>query len=189
MPFQQMRPNITPMGLGVNARVPRYDGHIWVPIDDEETWVYNWMCGFDDNSPLDPDYVEELEANYGRGRDDYVPGTHRIKASAENDYFIDRAAQKTTSFTGIKGINTQDMAIQEGMGVIADRAKEYLGTSDRGIVVMRKLLLEATHAVERGAAPPGIDPKSYRDVRPHDGFVPAGADWRAAFAQDWVARW
>ena len=189
MPFQQMRPNITPMGLGVNARVPRYDGHIWVPIDDEETWVYNWMCGFDANSPLDPDYVEELEANYGRGRDDYVPGTHRIKASAENDYFINRAAQKTTSFTGIKGINTQDMAIQEGMGAIADRAKEYLGTSDRGIVVMRKLLLDATHAVERGAAPPGIDPKSYRDVRPHDGFVPAGADWRAAFAQDWVARW
>ena len=118
-----------------------------------------------------------------------MPGTHRIKASAENDYFIDRAAQKTTSFTGIKGINTQDMAIQEGMGVIADRAKEYLGTSDRGIVVMRKLLLEATHAVERGEVPLGIDPKSHRDVRPHDGFVPAGADWRAAFAQDWVARW
>ena len=189
MPFQQMRPNVTPTGLGANFRVPRYDGHIWVPIDDERSWVYNWMCGYDAECALDPGYVEELEANYGRGQNDYVPGTHRIKASAANDYFIDRAAQKKASFTGITGINTQDMAIQEGMGAIADRAREYLGTSDRAIVVMRKLLLDAMHAVERGETPPGVDPSSHRAVRPHDGFVPAGADWRDAFGAALAARW
>ena len=189
LPFQQMRPNVTPTGLASNFRVPRYDGHIWVPIDDERTWVFNWMCGYDEAAALDPDTVEELEANYGRGRDDFIPGTFHLKANAGNDYFIDRAVQKTTSFTGITGVNTQDMALQEGMGAIADRAREYLGTSDRAIVVMRKLLLEATHAVERGEAPRGIDPRSYRAVRPHDGLVPAGKDWREAFAADFVARW
>jgi hypothetical protein len=81
------------------------------------------------------------------------------------------------------------MALQEGMGAIADRAQEYLGTSDRAIVVMRKLLLEATNAVERGETPPGLDPTSYRAVRPHDGLVPVGADWRDSFAKDFVARW
>jgi nitrite reductase/ring-hydroxylating ferredoxin subunit len=156
LPLQQMRPNVTPTGLATNFRVPRYDGHIWVPIDDEQTWVINWMCGYDENAALEPDTVEELEANYGRGRDDYIPGTHRLKANAGNDYFIDRALQKKTSFTGIKGVNTQDMALQEGMGAITDRAREYLGTSDRAIVVMRKLLLEAASAVERGETPPGL---------------------------------
>ena len=159
LPFQQMRPNVTPTGLATNFRAPRYDGHIWVPIDDEQTWVFNWMCGYDATAALDPDTVEELEANYGRGKDDFIPGTYRLKANAGNDYFIDRAVQKKTSFTGIKGINTQDMALQEGMGAIADRAQEYLGTSDRAIVVMRKLLLAATHAVERGETPPRHRPR------------------------------
>jgi phthalate 4,5-dioxygenase len=189
LPFQQMRPNVTQTGLSSNLKVPRYDGHIWVPIDDEQTFVYNWMCGYDKNAALDPDYVEELEAGYGRGKDDYVPGSFRLKANAANDYFVDRALQKTTSFTGIKGINTQDLALQEGMGPIVDRSKEYLGTSDRAITVMRRILLDATRAVERGETPRGIDPVHYRAVRPHDGLVPAGIDWHDAFAGEVVARW
>jgi nitrite reductase/ring-hydroxylating ferredoxin subunit len=190
LPAQQMRPNVTETNRpSTNYKVPRYDGHIWVPIDDGQTWVYNWMCGFDANCVLDPDYVEELEAAYGRGKHHYIPGTFRLKANASNDYFIDRALQKTTTFTGITGINTQDMALQEGMGPIVDRSKEYLGTSDRAITVMRRILLDATHAVERGEDPPGTDPQTYRLARPHDGMVPAGADWREAFADAVAARW
>ncbi|HUZ75309.1 MAG TPA: Rieske 2Fe-2S domain-containing protein [Stellaceae bacterium] len=189
LPFQQMRPNVTQTGLSSNFKVPRYDGHIWVPIDDGETAVYNWMCGYDAAAALDPDYVERLEAGYGRGRDDYIPGTDRLKANAANDYFIDRAAQKTTSFTGITGINTQDMAVQEGMGAITDRSREYLASSDRAITVLRRMLLEATRAVERGETPRGTDPETYRAVRPHDGLVPAGGDWRTAFAGASAAQW
>ncbi len=102
---------------------------------------------------------------------------------------IDRQEQKTTSFTGIKGINTQDMALQEGMGAIVDRTKEYLGTSDTAIIAMRKILLEATHSVERGEVPPGIDPIIHGGVRPHDGVVPKGADWRESFAEALAAKW
>ena len=97
--------------------------------------------------------------------------------------------QKTTSFTGIKGINTQDIAMQEAWAPIVDRSQEHLGTSDRAIVMMRQ---HAARSDPRGRArrePPGLDPQSHRAVRPHDGFVPAGADWRAAFAKDWAARW
>jgi len=189
MPFQQMRPNVARNGLSSNRRIARIDGHIWAPIDDEQTLVYNWVYGYDADCALDPHSVEEMEAFYGRGMDDYIPGTFRLKANASNDYFIDRAVQKTTSFTGIKGINTQDVALQEGMGSIVDRTREHLGTSDRAIVVMRRLLLEATRAVEAGQAPRGLDPKTYRGIRPHDGVVPAGTDWREAFAAPMAARW
>jgi phenylpropionate dioxygenase-like ring-hydroxylating dioxygenase large terminal subunit len=189
MPFQQMRPNIVFSNVNNDAKVPRYDGHIWVPLDDETTHVYNFMCGSDANCALDPDYVETIEAGYGRGRDDYVTGTFRLKASLENDYFIDRQMQKTQTFTGIKGINTQDMATQEGMGPVVDRSREYLGTSDRAIVVMRKLLLDATAAVERGESPRGADAASYRGVRPYDAVLPAAADWRQYFAEHAEARW
>jgi phthalate 4,5-dioxygenase len=189
MPSQQTRPNAMPSGTASNSHIPKWDGHIWVPIDDGETWVYNFMCGFDEKSPLDPERVEQMEVGFGRGKDDYVPGTHRLKAGRANDYFIDRAVQKTTSFTGIKGINTQDMAVQEGMGPVVDRSREYLATSDRAILVLRKVLLDAMRAVERGENPPGIDPATHRDVRPHDGLVPVGSDWRADFAAAGAARW
>jgi len=106
-----------------------------------------------------------------------------------SDYFIDRQAQKTESFTGIKGVNTQDVALQEGMGAIVDRTREHLGTSDRAIVVMRRTLLEAMRAVESGKSPPGIDPQITRSVRPHDGLVPAGVDWRETFAEALKPRW
>ena len=188
LPFQQMRPNVQP-GAGGNAGVPRYDGHLWVPIDDEQTHVFNWMCGYGEEHPITHEYAESLEARYGRGRDDFVPGTFHLKAGRDNDYFIDRAEQKARTFTGIRGVNTQDMAVQEGMGPIVDRSQELLGTSDRAIAVMRRLLLEATHAVERGARPPGTDPSTYRTVRPHDALVPRGADWRALFSDRTVARW
>ena len=190
MPFQQMRPNVTATGLyGRNSSVPRYDGHIWVPIDDEQTHVYNWMAGYDENSKLDPEYVERLEVGYGRGHHDFIPGTFKLKANLSNDYFIDRQKQKTESFTGINGVNTQDVALQEGMGAIPDRSLEHLGSSDRAILAMRNLLLAATKAVENGQDPRGLDPASYRNARPHDGFVPKGASWRDALAAGLAAKW
>ena len=72
-----------------------------------------------------------------------IPATVKLKANRSNDYVIDRQMQKTKNFTGIVGINTQDFALQEGMGNIVDRSKENLGTSDKAIVQMRRLLLES----------------------------------------------
>ena len=187
MPAQQMRGARN--GTQGRASIPKYDGHIWVPVDDENTMVYNFMCGYDENLAFSPEYLEATETYFGRGNNDLLPGTFRLKKSADNEYMIDRHKQKTASFTGITGLNTQDFAVQEGMGAIVDRSQEHLGTSDRAIVSMRRLLLEATRAVERGESPPGSDPASSRAARPHDGLVPPDQDWREAFARDLEAKW
>jgi len=50
----------------------------------------------------------------------------------------------------------QDRACQESQGRIADRTREILGTSDRGVVMFRRMLSDAIGAVERGEDPPGI---------------------------------
>ena len=189
MPFQQMRPNAMTGKGGTGTAIPRYDGHLWVPIDDEHTHVFNWMCAYEFSPPLTPEYVERLEVRYGRGPEDFVPGTSLLKANMENDYFIDREKQKTKTFTGIGGINTQDLAVQEGMGAIVDRTQEHLGTSDRAIVGMRRMLLEATRAVERGEAPPGVKAASHRGVRPWDGLVAKRGAWREEFEPMLVAKW
>jgi phenylpropionate dioxygenase-like ring-hydroxylating dioxygenase large terminal subunit len=187
MPSQQMRGGLN----GVRGRndVPKLDGHLWVPIDDVQTNVYNWCYSSDPAISISPEQAEAHEHESGRGKDDLIPGTFKLKRNPENDYLIDRQVQKTQSFTGIDGVNTQDFAIQEGMGPIVDRSHEYLGTTDRAIVTMRRMLLEATHAVERGENAPGADPHTHQHVRPYDGIVPQGADWRETFKDDLVAKW
>ncbi len=188
MPFQQMRGSVTAL-TGGRAKVPKLDGHIWVPIDDEHTNVYNFAWSYSSDVPITPEYAEEWESLNGRGKDDLVPGTFKLKKNLANDYMIDRQRQKTQTFTGIVGINTQDMALQEGMGHIVDRSKERLGTSDKAIIMTRQLLLEATRDVEAGRKPCGTEPSTYRNVRPYDDYVPKGADWRQEFAGELAAKW
>ncbi len=188
MPWQQMRGAVTHAAGGRNE-VPKLDGHIWVPIDDEQTLTWNWSCGYDRDAPITPEYAEAMDRSSGRGKDDYVPGTFRLKRSVANDHLIDRQMQKTVNFTGIVGVNTQDMALQEGMGPIVDRSKEYLGTSDRAIIALRRMLLDATHAVARGERPPAADPATHRGIRPHDTVIPVEADWREVIGPELVAKW
>jgi len=188
MPFQQMRSNVLGHG-GKPPEVPKIDGHLWVPIDDHSTWVYNFMYSYDASTPLSREYALKYESYAGRGEDDLIPGTFQPKANRSNDYFIDRQLQKSGSFTGIPGVNTQDFALQESMGPIVDRSKEFLGTTDRAIVAMRRLLLEATRDVEEGRTPRGVDPTEHRNARAHDKIVASSDDWRAIFAAEAGARW
>jgi len=188
MPAQALRGGVTSWtGIGM-ADVPRLDSHVWVPIDDETTWVWNIVWSYDANVPITEEWHAKDEARFGRGPDDLIPGTFKLKKNLANDFQIDRQMQKTKNFTGIVGINTQDMALQEGMGKIVDRSKERLGTSDKAIIACRQLLLEAIAKVEAGEAPRAVDPASYERVRPYDSIIPHDKSWETAFADELVAK-
>ena len=88
----------------------------------------------------------------------YVPGTYRPAANKDNDYLMDREAQKAgRTFSGVEGIAMQDASLQESMGPIVDRTKENLVSTDNGIIMARHRLLRAVKAfVEKGVPPPGV---------------------------------
>jgi hypothetical protein len=50
----------------------------------------------------------------------------------------------------------QDRMAQESQGVIADRIKEHLGTSDRGLIMLRQMIMESIEAVRQGKDPIGV---------------------------------
>ncbi len=187
MPAQQVRGSVIKIEGG-KAEYPRFDGHLWTPIDDETCFVFNTMYSYDAKTPLPKDVVLGWESRAGRGPEHFIPGTFTLIAGRSNDYFIDRRMQKTQTFTGIPGVNTQDYALQEGMGAIVDRSLENLGTSDKAIVTMRRMMLRSIDAVALGEDPPGVDPKSHGSVRPYDDYLPAGADWRM-FESELSAKW
>ncbi len=167
MPFHQIRPAKSETGLDLDA------GHIWVPIDDENTAVYNW--GYCPDGPLTEE--DRLERGLGNGPMHVDQKTFRSKANRANDYLLDRLVQKTETYTGIDGINVQDRAIQESMGRICDRSKEHLGPADKAIIQARKLLRQAVKTVEEGGMPDGTG-TSYYTLRAHEAVLSRQADWR-----------
>lgn len=187
MPAQQFRGSVTRWEGGIKE-TPTLAGHVWVPIDDENTWVYNWMYSYDLNIPLSEGYILTAERNSGRAPEDHIPGTFFLKHNRSNDYGIDRAVQKTQTFTGIRGFGTQDIALQEGMGPIVDRSREHLGTTDRAIIAARQLLLEAIQMNEDGHEPRGVNPSSYRNVRAVDLLIPRDVAWRDYLKGELLAR-
>jgi phthalate 4,5-dioxygenase oxygenase subunit len=119
-PNQQMRGAFTLLHADKNNDdphgTPKSDGHLWVPIDDEHTMVYNWACARDESTPLSPEYRDQWETWAGRGPDDLMPGTYKLKRNRSNEYLIDRKSQKTQTFTGIKGINTRTTRYRKAWG-------------------------------------------------------------------------
>jgi hypothetical protein len=74
----------------------------------------------------------------------------------------------------MKGLGTQDCAIQESMGPIADRSKEHLLASDAAIVKIRRLLRQTLADHAAGKPLPGMNPESFR-VRSARCELPRGA--------------
>jgi len=173
LPFHQIRASRSETGGRVDA------GHIWVPIDDETTMVYNWQYSVTDARLSDAD---RFERGIGNGPSHVDQATFRSKANRANNYLIDRAVQKDQSFTGIDGVNVQDRAIQETMGAVVDRSKEHLGPADKAIIQLRRLLRQAVNTVGEGGAPAGVRPSYYR-LRAAETVVPRTADWRGLVSE------
>ena len=70
----------------------------------------------------------------------------------------DRAAMKAGHFTGINNLLSEDMAVGESMGPIADRRREYLGSSDTAVARFRRVYFEAIRAHADGTLPRGCAP-------------------------------
>ena len=123
-------------------------------------------------------------------RNDFLPNTTdwlgrwRLAANAGNDYQIDRAMQKTTSYTGIDAIFLQDQAVTESMGAILDHSFEHLAPSDQMITRTRRRLLMAARALrDNGVPPPGAENVDvFRDARGGYFVSDAGKGWQDAYA-------
>jgi phenylpropionate dioxygenase-like ring-hydroxylating dioxygenase large terminal subunit len=168
LPFHQIRPSQTDRGGRTVA------GHIWVPMDDGNTMVYNWEYSATDEPLTDED---RQERRLGNGPHDVDQKTFRSIPNRGNHYLLDRHVQKTETFTGIDGVNVQDRAIQESMGPVVDRSREHLGPADKAIIQARRLLLQAVKTVQEGGTPKGVKP-TYYALRAAEGVLPRDATWR-----------
>ncbi|WP_433281059.1 Rieske 2Fe-2S domain-containing protein [Pseudonocardia xinjiangensis] len=161
---------------------------MFVPIDDENTWRINAVA----QPPRNPN-------GYGGGHELFDVTNYPYEArkftgirgrrwTAENEYEMDRDVQRNETFTGIPDFNSQDLMATESMGPIYDRSQEHLGTTDRAVIRMRRILLDAAKRLaENGATPPalaGVEGHDFRTFRSAEKILEPGEDWRILGTDD-----
>jgi phenylpropionate dioxygenase-like ring-hydroxylating dioxygenase large terminal subunit len=156
------------------------------PIDDEQ--MIGFTVTWHPDRPLRDDEIAQIESWLGV-HTEVDPLTFKPLRNKDNDYLVDRALQRSgRSYTGIRGIREEDMAVQESMGAVFDRTLEHLGSSDLAVITMRRRLLEAVHALtERGEVPyEAHRADSYR-VRSAALVLPRDVPWHEGAAEALLA--
>jgi hypothetical protein len=158
-------------------------------MDDNHT-----LCIFFSYHPSEPlpSRTRELFEEGHNGRETGHPSKHAFvkrdatvpyadywtKFTRENGYQFDYQSQVETWFSGLPGLWVQDGACQSGIRPIFDRTKEHLGSSDTGIVMTRRLLLEAVSAYrDHGIKPSGVTKPDTFMVRAVSLTLPETTSW------------
>src|SRR5215831_10938012 len=176
MPFHSMIPP-----YGDNA----LNGHAWVPTDDEN--CMSWCFTHHPTRPLTEHELHTMR-NGGGIHVSLVPGTFRPVINKDNDYMMDRAAQKANkTYCGVRTIAMQDAAVQESMGPIQDRSKENLTSTDNGVIMARIRLRKAALVAQQGDEPDGLAPATHA-VRSASIVLPMSASFHEAAAESLKVR-
>ncbi|HVA24858.1 MAG TPA: Rieske 2Fe-2S domain-containing protein, partial [Chloroflexota bacterium] len=130
-----------PIGCWIYAMTQEL--HMYVPVDDTHSWRYDFGW-FQDRPARLEDMIRKPEIG---------PDYRRIRNQA-NHYLQDRQMQRTETFTGIDNFLNHDSCATETMGPRYDRSREHLGASDKAVIAMRRRLIDAAQALERGEEPP-----------------------------------
>ena len=142
--------------IPMNAEMTISQWH--VPVDDTGCYWYAIFTSF--GAPVDKKTMREQRLKT------YPAPDYKPVFSRNNSWGFNAEEQKRRTFTGMGfDINIHDQWACESQGLIQDRTKEHLGTTDKGIVLYRRLLLDAIRKNESGqldvnvdaSGPPAID--------------------------------
>jgi phenylpropionate dioxygenase-like ring-hydroxylating dioxygenase large terminal subunit len=114
-----------------------------VPVDDVSCYWFAIFTSFTD--PVDKAEMRRQRLEL------YTLPDYRPRVGRSNEYGFDVAEQRDQTYTGMGlDINVHDQWAVESQGRIQDRTREHLGTTDKGIVAYRKMLLAEIKKAEEG---------------------------------------
>jgi len=117
-----------------------------VPVDDHNCYWYAIFTSF--TGPVDKGAMRDQRLQL------YTLPDYKPRINKSNHYGFDPDQQRTATYTGMgHDINVHDQWAVESLGAIQDRTREHLGTTDKGIIAYRKLLVDAIEKNAAGAKP------------------------------------
>ncbi|HZT09077.1 MAG TPA: Rieske 2Fe-2S domain-containing protein [Chloroflexota bacterium] len=180
--YVRVSAQIMPVGVAVpvgtrdaSGNLDGYEVHFYTPIDDTHSWRFDF--GFRRSRVVtDADVHRRLVIG---------PDYRRIP-NADNHYLQDREMQRAVNFTGMTDFLTHDSCATESMGPLFDRSREHLGASDKGVIAVRRYLLDAIKALQDGREPPHLvrdfERNDFRHANATYGVIEDdGSDWHGHF--------
>jgi phenylpropionate dioxygenase-like ring-hydroxylating dioxygenase large terminal subunit len=173
---------------------PSFSGHAWMPMDDHH--VVCLCFTYHPTKPLTERHLENLR--HGREGlqglhptvDAFLPVSSRPagawwpKINRDNDFMQDWDRQKSVAYSGLPGTWPQDSGCQETMGPIYDRTRERLGTSDTGIIQVRRRLIQAAKELrDTGDEPREPRNPAFYAIRSAAVVLPRKEHWVEAAAE------
>lgn len=126
-----------------------------VPVDDENCYWYAIFTSF--TEPVDHETMRQQRLEL------YELPDYRSRRNKSNHYGFDAQEQSTQTYTGMGfDINVHDQWAVESQGPIYDRTREHLGTTDKGIAMYRRMLLQSIDKLEQS-------PQEYLSIRQTQG--------------------
>jgi phenylpropionate dioxygenase-like ring-hydroxylating dioxygenase large terminal subunit len=117
-----------------------------VPVEDTGCYWYSIFTSF--GAPVDRGTMRAQRLKT------YPAPEYRPIHGRADGWGFDAAEQRTQTFTGMGfDINMHDQWACESQGHIQDRTRENLGSTDKGIVLYRRLLVDAIRRNEAGERP------------------------------------
>jgi len=149
-----------------------------VPVDDFTCYWYALFTSFDE--PVDKSEMRRQRLQL------YTLPDYKPRVGRHNDYGFNVAEQHSRTYTGMgEDINVHDQWAVESQGRRQDRTREHLGTTDKGIIAYRKLLMTEIRKVAAGERPLlDLDADAAQTIT-----GPATIDGVAAVDEDTVAYW
>jgi nitrite reductase/ring-hydroxylating ferredoxin subunit len=173
MPYFQFIPPAAPPETALYDTIPRFMV-CQVPLDDEHTTV--WYVMWKTSGPIERG---EPGARWEVWNQEYQA------VIDEQKFGQDRARMRAGHFSGINNLLTEDMAVAESMGPIADRSREYLGSSDTAVARFRRQYLEAIRDNAEGRLPRGLAADTPFALIEGRGVIHREPDaWREALAPE-----
>ncbi|MGN1057418.1 MAG: Rieske 2Fe-2S domain-containing protein [Comamonas sp.] len=107
-----------------------------VPVDDENCYWYAIFTSF--TGPVNKQQMRDQRLEL------YELPNYTSRKNKRNNYGYSVKEQASETYTGMgMDINVHDQWAVESQGPIQDRTREHLGTTDKGIIAYRKLLVKA----------------------------------------------
>ncbi len=178
--FVKVRSFFMPSGGAVGSRGESgYNVNWHVPIDDEHHRKFS--ITFNRDVPINEETIRRERAGLAEG--------YRLQRNRANRYLQSREEMMTETYIGMgKVFVVHDTWATEGEGQIYDRTSEHLGYTDRGIITMRRMMLQAIKDVEEGRDPKNVirdvELNEYGDLLARDDVLPADMPWQ----YHWKAR-
>jgi 5,5'-dehydrodivanillate O-demethylase len=116
-------------------------------------WPHGFYLGghFEWRVPMDDDTCLSILWCF-----DHVPSEMEPFSQDKIPYWYAPLKDEATGRWITSHVVNQDFVGWVGQGTVADRTQEHLGESDRGIILLRRRLLEEARKVERGEEPKGL---------------------------------